>query len=44
MKRVSMVDSRQNPEGVKRLMGWQRGRLTDTLREMLFRTAPSARR
>ncbi len=44
MRRVSMMDSRQNPDAVRRLMGWQRGRLTDALREMLFRAAPSARR
>lgn len=44
MKRMSMMDSRQNPDAVKRLIGWQRNRLTDSLREMLFRAAPSARR
>ncbi|CAL8469739.1 g9281 [Coccomyxa elongata] len=44
MRRVSMMDSRENPDAVRRLMGWQRGRLTDALREMLFRAAPSARR
>ena len=44
MKRMSMIDSRQNPDAVKRLIGWQRNRLTDSLREMVFRAAPSARR
>lgn len=39
-----MMDSRQNPEAVQRIMGWQRGHLQDILREMLFRAAPSARR
>ncbi|CAL5229040.1 g12289 [Coccomyxa viridis] len=44
MKRMSMMDSRQNPEAVKRLIGWQRNRLDDSLREMIFRAAPSAHR
>ena len=44
MKRMSMMDSRQNPDAVKRLIGWQRNRLDDSLREMLFRAAPSAHR
>jgi len=44
MKRMNMMDSRQNPDAVKRLIGWQRNRLNDSLREMIFRAAPSARR
>ena len=44
MKRMSMMDSRQNPDAVKRLIGWQRNRLDDSLREMIFRAAPSAHR
>eukprot|EP00884_Botryococcus_braunii_P005042 jgi/Botrbrau1/14539/Bobra.0212s0006.1 len=44
LRKVEMMDGRQHPSTIQRMLTWQRRRLNSTLQEMLFRNAPSARR